>query len=161
MRGTPEERFWAKVDKTPGHGPKGDCWVWTAARLKAGYGQFWFQIKIMLAHRFSWELAYRKPPNDLCVLHTCDNPPCVNPSHLFLGTNKDNSQNMTVKGRQAEGECAGAAKLTTDQVLKIYRDPRPYSQIIRDFPASTSRVSHIKSGRNWSHLTGHARKERR
>lgn len=75
---------------------KGDgCWEWKGAKTKAGYG--WFSAKI--ASRISWEIYRGKIPKDMLVCHKCDNPPCVNPDHLFLGTHKDNTLDMIKKGR--------------------------------------------------------------
>lgn len=91
------ERFWSHVDKS------GDCWVWTSSRNQHGYGQVHFQSRPRFAHRVSWILTNGEILNDLWVLHHCDNPPCVRPDHLFLGTPKDNSQDMVRKGRQRKG----------------------------------------------------------
>lgn len=93
-----EERFWAKVDKA---GPD-DCWVWTGSTSKRyGYISRGENRTLVPAHRVSWELANGPIPLDLWVLHKCDNPPCVNPAHLFLGTVEDNNRDMFAKGRAA------------------------------------------------------------
>ena len=87
------DKFWKKVDKS------GDCWLWMAGKLEKGYGQFWFDGRTHRAHRMAWLLTNGEIPEGMCVLHKCDNPPCVNPSHLWLGTNQDNMDDMNNKGR--------------------------------------------------------------
>lgn len=122
---TTEERFWSHVDKTEG------CWNWTGAfsktnvaRRKHFYGAFCFRENKervwVMAHRYSYELAYGKivghVPGDegqeLCVLHHCDNPKCVRPDHLFLGTDQDNHDDMVRKGRHARGPALAEAMRT-------------------------------------------------
>lgn len=89
------KRFWSKVKKV-----RNNCWEWQAARTEYGYGVLGYKGRTIRAHRRSWEMAHKRriPPGRM-VLHRCDNPPCVNPAHLFLGTAKDNSIDMTQKGR--------------------------------------------------------------
>lgn len=95
----PETRFWDFVDKTDG------CWVWRGSKTNGyRYGFFKKHGKVVQSHRYSWEMSFGAIPAGLKVLHRCDNPPCVNPSHLFLGTQKDNIHDMIRKGRQAAGK---------------------------------------------------------
>lgn len=116
----PEERFWRHVLKTD------TCWIWTAGRLTRGYGSIRIGGRSETTHRLSWELHFGPIPAGLSVLHNCDNPPCVRPEHLFLGTDADNVRDMFSKGRQAiregrRGETNNKAKLTTTQVIEIRR----------------------------------------
>lgn len=120
---TPEflQRFWSKVDCTAG---LFECWLWTASLNKpGGYGRIGLNGSNLRVHRISYELAFGSVPIDLHVLHKCDNPPCVNPSHLFLGTQLDNVRDMQHKSRdnKAHHERVNTSKLTVDQVMEIRR----------------------------------------
>jgi hypothetical protein len=100
-RAAPEhlpERFWARVAKTDGDG----CWEWQGSRNRAGYGRFGFRQTP--THRLAWELTNGPISDGLFVCHRCDNPPCVRPDHLFLGTHADNMNDMDAKGRRRRGE---------------------------------------------------------
>lgn len=95
-----EERFWSKVAVTNVRG----CWLWLASRRSGGYGQFALDGRRRIrASRFAWELTYGAIESNLFVLHECDNPPCCNPTHLFLGTHGDNMADMVAKGRTKSG----------------------------------------------------------
>jgi len=95
-----EIQFWAKVQKQPG---ENGCWLWTGSKDHKGYGHFWYQRHVMLAHRLSWQWTFGTiPPETPCVLHNCpdgDTPNCVNPAHLWLGTVDENNADMRAKGR--------------------------------------------------------------
>lgn len=103
------ERFWSKVDKTPGHGPNGDCWVWIAAKV-AGYGNMGFLVngatQTFLAHRISYFIEYGKQPGEV-LCHQCDNPACVRPDHLVSGTQQDNMDEREARGRGGQDKRRG------------------------------------------------------
>ena len=141
-------RFESKICKTE------TCWLWTAGRTEAGYGTFWLEGKTRLAHRVSWELHKGPMPDGLDVLHRCDNPPCVNPDHLFLGEQLDNMQDMFLKGRarKAHGEQHANAKVKRAQVEDIRRrseSGEKQAAIGKDYGLSPSGVSRIVCRRNW------------
>jgi len=116
------DRFWSKVNL---NGPNG-CWEWVGGREKSGYGSFHIDGGMRKAHRVSWILTNGPIPfseghHGTCVLHRCDNPCCVNPHHLFLGTNRDNMLDMVSKGRgnKISGEQHHNTKLSAEQVKEI------------------------------------------
>jgi len=127
---TPKDiaRFWSKVDRSGGPDA---CWPFVGHRDKLGYGKILIGRSCLLTHRVAWISTNGPIPNGLCVLHRCDNPPCCNPAHHFIGTRVDNSADMIAKGRQKpggagrswNGERAGErnhnAKLTAADVLAI------------------------------------------
>jgi predicted DNA-binding protein len=93
-------RFWSKVNVLSDD----DCWEWSGGKYPSGYGTFSFMGKSMQAHRVSYILTTGEIPPRMCICHKCDNPPCVNPRHLFLGTYQDNTNDMIKKGRWKKGE---------------------------------------------------------
>lgn|SRR5574343_112608 len=161
-----EERFWRHVSKTDN-----GCWIWTAHRSKSGYGMFWMpgtngsKDTNLRAHRVSWILTHGEIPNNLWVLHRCDNPPCVNPLHLFLGTGKDNTQDMISKGRyknnshhlrgKMTGEKNRRATITNSQVpviRELLAQGMKQSKIARKLGISKFVVWSIKAGACWNHV---------
>lgn len=115
------ERFWSKVNKTD------TCWLWVGAKQTSGYGRFWDGERNDGAHRFSYRLNTGEIPEGKAILHTCDNPCCVNPYHLKVGTQKENMQDMYEKNRNRSKDTykSGAehcnAKLTSEDVIDIRR----------------------------------------
>ena len=112
-----EDRFWDKVDV---RGPD-ECWEWTASTSGGDYcyGQLRVNGRLPKAHRLAWEIEYGPIPDGLYVLHKCDNPPCCNPAHLFLGTHADNMRDRNEKGRTARGIQNPTGKLTRDSVRQV------------------------------------------
>ena len=154
----PAERFWAKVNKNgPVHPTFGPCWVWIAGKFRHGYGAIAIAGRLRKAHRFSWELHFGPIPDGLCVLHRCDNPSCVNPDHLFLGTDADNMADRDQKGRQAKGQ-RHLAKLTEDQVREIRRRYQRDSAIsgstalAREFGTSHQTILRVVKNHCWKHV---------
>jgi len=148
-----EQRFLTKVVKTDG------CWNWTACKDRWGYGRFKINGKHCGAHRVSYELYKNKIPEGLLIRHSCDNPACVNPDHLKLGTVQDNVDDRTKRGRHKcgyrKGEKNGSAKLTEADVLEIRQWLEfGYTQrvIAEMFGVAHSRISMIKTGKHWSHI---------
>lgn len=106
-----EERFWENVKKTD------SCWLWTGNKHPRGYGKIWTsKRKCEMTHRLSLKLHGKELPPWCVVMHTCDNPSCVNPDHLQIGTHKDNQIDKVVKGRQAKGEIQGHSSLSEIEV---------------------------------------------
>ena len=142
--------FWSKVDI----GNPDDCWPYTGRTDSWGYGSVRLENKQTAAHRVAWILTDGDIPKGLLVCHHCDNPPCCNPEHLFLGTNYDNVQDMVKKGRQIKGEDSIKSKLNEDQVKEI-RKLKPlfsHSQLGAIFGVSRSAIYHIVKRHTWKHI---------
>lgn len=162
---TAEERFWSKVRK----GEPEECWLWTHATTDKGYGCFRLtkvgptRGRLVKAHRFSWEIANGPIADGLDVLHRCDNPPCVNPTHLFLGTNRDNVRDMYRKGRNAPlprfyGEDHHSARFTAEQVLVVRAEYRRGDKrfgakpLARKYGVHESVITAIVRRKTWKHV---------
>lgn len=158
-RRPPPERFEEKVDRSAG--PDG-CHLWTACLNEAGYGRFnpGGRVQPVKAHRWAYIQAHGPIPDGLEVCHSCDTPACVNVRHLWLGTHRQNMQDMAAKGRAStlvmRGADCGAAKLTDADVLEIRRlwaeRAANQHQIAAKFGVTNTNVSMIVRGQTWRHL---------
>lgn len=159
-------RFWAKVDV---RGPD-DCWPWT--RHKTGFGHGTFSKRkapgvpgALFAHRVAYELVIGPIPAGMAVCHSCDNPSCCNPAHLWLGTKGDNNRDCYNKGRRyqpgpvpyelrARGERVANARLTPEKVRMIVSSDLPHKALARQLGVSDTAVRNVRNGVTWGHVTG-------
>ncbi len=170
----PAERFWSHVDRSDSNG----CWEWRACLHKDGYGSFGLfspRRRSVLAHRFSWELHRGPIPDRLCVLHDCpggDNPACVNPAHLWIGTDEDNNHDKELKGRAnhatgaSNGACVHPERLArgednpnavlTDELVREIRDRAARGEAVRPMARALrierSTVRNVVLRRTWKHV---------
>lgn len=173
------DRIWTRIAKA---GPD-DCWEWQGKRTKEGYGQVKVKIcerqyELFIVHRLVYVLTYGELPVDQMACHSCDNPPCCNPAHLFSGTGQDNQQDVLTKGRKVvviaaperratglrngkhtkpeatpRGEQSGNAKLTDDAVRAILLDTTSTNRELAErFGVTRTRIAQIRRGVGWSHL---------
>lgn len=171
-RTTPlEKRFWSKVQKT------NTCWIWTGAKRSNTYygilycGARWLgsngpdpnvkrlRYRAVAAHRLSWQMANGAIPLGMCVCHHCDNPACVRPDHLFLGTPRENAMDRTAKGRSpgAPGESNRHAKLTSAAALYIrnaYASGISSIELAKEFGLALISIQQIINGRHWKKIGG-------
>lgn len=164
-------RFWKHVQKA---GPN-DCWLWTGATHQYGYGRMGVgsrkNWRVVEAHRVSWEIHFGPIPSGLHVCHSCDNPPCVNPAHLFLGNNTDNRQDSVLKNRHAFGDRAGSrthpeklprgekhvnSKLTENIVREIRRSfeagESNKTSLAKKYHVADSTIGLIIRRKAWKHI---------
>jgi HNH endonuclease len=156
------ERFWAKVDKGP---HPGGCWVWTGARDASGYGSIGVAeprgYRPLRAPRIAYLLTHGAVRDDLDMCHTCDNPLCVNPAHLWQGTRRENLADMDAKGRRRTrwlprpGERNGMARLTAEQVREIRtRVARGEKQnaLAAEYGVPKQTINNVVLRHSWKHL---------
>jgi hypothetical protein len=146
-------RFFRKVDKTE------TCWVWTGNTSRNGYGSIQSGGKgsaTLSAHRLSYEMHKGQIPNGYVVMHSCDNPSCVNPDHLSVGTFKENTADMIGKGRKRttapRGADNGKAKLNDSLVRYIRQSGKNTASIARELSLSANCIRSVRTGRTWSHV---------
>jgi hypothetical protein len=140
-KGSIRDRLQARSADDPATG----CRVWTARTTAQGYGAISYQGRQRPAHRIAYEVFVGPVADDIMVCHHCDNPPCVNPDHLFLGTGADNARDMIAKGRRAFGN----ARLTPEQVEAIRGRSGSQAAIAREFGVGPTTVHNIKAGKSW------------
>lgn len=150
---TPKDRFESRIIMIP----EGGCWIFDGSE-KNKYGHIGFKLgarktPTLFAHRYSWEIYVGPIPQGLFVLHRCDNPACVNPHHLFLGTAADNSDDKVSKGRQAKGVMLPVAKIN-DQIARTIKtmSDKSTAAIGEMFGISRQSVADIRYGRTWKHV---------
>jgi len=153
------ERFWSSVDRADGDD---SCWIWTGNGTKDGYGRLSVDGRKTRAHRFSYELHNGPIPDGLLVCHHCDVPLCCNPKHMFLGTTKDNVQDMLAKGRvrPLRGTASPNARLNEDQVREIRARYAAGGVFQKDlasaYGVAVKTISHIVCGDRWKHVSEEA-----
>ena len=157
-------RFWPRVNKSgpvPEHRPElGPCWIWTGSRTLQGYGKLGHRYRTLLAHRVSWEIANGPITGGLWVLHECDTPPCVNPSHLRLGSPVENYEDMASRERRVNGaprgERTGRAKLTDEAVRDIrhlFAQGDISKRALADrYGVSAQIIYYVVTGKTWRHV---------
>ena len=160
-----KERFWKKVAITAN---PNKCWEWKGAyRPRTGYGSITVNKKSISTHRYSYSINKGEIPKGLCVLHSCDNPICVNPNHLTVGTHAENSSDMVRKGRQAKGIRSGRYtkpeknvkgiknhlhKLTEAQVLEIRASKHKTKELALLYGVRVDTILDIRSRHTWKHI---------
>jgi hypothetical protein len=161
-----EERFWSRVDRSGGPDA---CWPWLGHRMRSGHGQVGFRRRVWLTHRVAYTLARAEIAAGMAICHSCDNPPCCNPAHLFEGTRADNNADKMAKGRHVtpaglwngsslhpesrpRGEGHARSVLTDDVVRRLRAANASAGDLAVEFGLARSTVRDVVSGRTWRHV---------
>jgi hypothetical protein len=144
-----KDALFAKADIQPAS----ECWQWMGSTDKDGYGVFSYERKTLKAHRVALELSGVHVEKGQFVCHTCDNPKCINPAHLYVGTPQRNVADKVERQRQPKGEGIHAAKLTSDAVLAIRASGETDEALSRRYGVSRSAVTLARNGTTWRHVT--------
>lgn len=146
------ERFWLRVDKSGGPSA---CWIYQGCKNQVGYGMVSPEFgRTIVAHRFAWQEVHGSIPDGLKCCHSCDNRACVNPEHLFLGTQKDNMRDCRLKGRNAvhKGERNGSAVLSDAEVCAVRESTEPSATLAQKFGVTRGSIWRMRSHRSYRHL---------
>jgi len=148
------EKFFLKISK---NNHPNNCWIWEGHKNKQGYGRLRSNYKDLLAHRVSWEIFFYDIPDGFWVCHHCDNPSCVNPEHLFLGTSLDNAQDRSEKkrNRNQNGSNHNMAKLNEKIVINIRRQLALGASgygLAKKYNVSPMAINNIKHYKSWKHV---------
>lgn len=156
VSGLNRARFWTCINRNgpiPPHVPEiGRCWEWIRAKCPDGYGRMRVGDRVAYSHRVSWAIHFGQPPLDRLVCHKCNNPACVNPAHLFLGTNQENCDDKVRKNRQSSGKRGGRRKLTgikVDEIKALCSAGATHKSVASKFGVCRSTVDRIVAGKIW------------
>lgn len=146
------KKFMSRVEFDPNAG----CWLWAGPVTRKGYGQLWWNGTRQSAHRLSFETHVGPIPDEAHILHSCDTPCCVNPTHLRPGTNGENVADRVARGRsksgQGRGEKNSRHKLTTSDVLEIRASSETQTAVAARYGVDQGLISRIRSRKYWSHI---------
>jgi hypothetical protein len=148
---TPVQRiatFWSRVNVAAA----GECWLWKGGLFNTGYGAFRYNGNTRQAHRFAAEIQFGTIPRGMAVCHKCDVRACVNPEHLFLGTNSDNMADAARKGRMARGERVYRSRLTAEDVVAIRKSTLTHAAIAKHYGVHGTTICHVMNRKTWRHI---------
>ena len=144
---TLREQLYRSLRKT-----KNGCWLWTLSVTSSGYGQMYVGRVAAPAHRMSWIVHNGPIPKGIFVCHKCDNPRCINPDHLFLGSHSDNMGDMTRKGRSTRGSKNPRAKFTEAQIQEIRSSKKSRKELAEKYGVWPETIWGIRTRRYWKHV---------